>query len=121
MTFDDVATLALALPGTTPGTSYGTPAVKVAAKPDGSGGKLLIRLREDGDLVLRCEEGLRDALIATQPDVFYLTPHYEGYDWVLVRLAAADAEQLAGLVERAWTGLATAGLRKMRAGTITAP
>ena len=121
MTFDDVAALALALPGSSLGTSYGTAAVKVRAKTDGSGGKLLARLRDDGDLVLRCEDGLRDALIATQPDVFYLTPHYAGYDWVLVRLAAADAGQLAGLVERAWAGLATARLRTMRAGTITAP
>lgn len=53
-------------------------------------------------------------LLETQPDVFHLTPHYAGYDWILVRLAAADAEQIAGLVERAWEGLATAKLRRAR-------
>ncbi len=98
----------------TAGTSYGTPALKVAAKADGSGGKLLARLREDGDLVLRCEDGLREALLETRPEVFYLTPHYEGYDWILVRLGAADPEQIAGLVERAWHALAPAKLRRAR-------
>ncbi len=107
MTFDDVAALALPLPGTTLGTSYGTPAVKV-------GGKLLARLREDGDLVLKCDEELRAALVELHPDVFHLTPHYEPYDWILVRLAAAGPEQVAGLVERGWEALATKALRRQR-------
>lgn len=114
MTFDDVAALALPLPGVALGTSYGTAAIKVAPKADGSGGKLLARLREDGNLVLRCEDGLREMLLATEPGVFYLTPHYQGYDWILVRLAAANPEQIAGLVERAWEGLAPAKLRRAR-------
>ncbi len=101
LTFDEVVALALALPGTTLGTSYGTPAVKVGAKADGRGGTLLIRLREDGDMVLRAEDGLRDALIATQPDVFFTTPHYDGHPYVLVRLAAAEPEQIGGLIARA--------------------
>jgi len=33
---------------------------------------------------------------------------------VLVRLAPADAEQIAGLVERAWGGLASAKVRRAR-------
>ena len=107
MTFDDISTLALALPGVTLGTSYGTPALKVA-------GKLLARLRDDGDLVLKVEDGVRQILIETQPDVFHTTEHYDGFPVLLVRLAAADPEQLAGLVERAWGGLASAKLRKSR-------
>ena len=38
LTFEDATALALALPGTALGTSYGTPAVKVGAKADGRGG-----------------------------------------------------------------------------------
>ena len=98
----------------TAGSSYGTPALQVGGKVDGSGGKLLARLREDGDLVLRCEEGLRDALLELHPDIFHLTPHYAPYDWVLVRLARADAGQIAGLVERSWQGLASATVRRAR-------
>ncbi len=107
MTFDDVAAIALPLPGVALGTSYGTPAIKVA-------GKLLARLRDDGDLVLKVEDGVREALLELQPDVFHTTPHYDGYPVLLIRLAAADPEQIAGLVERAWGGLASAKLRRGR-------
>ena len=107
MTFDDVAAIASVLPGTMLGTSYGTPAIKV-------GGKLLARLREDGDMVLKVEDGLREVLLETQPDVFHTTPHYDGYPTVLVRLAPADAGQIAGLVERVWGGLASAKVRRAR-------
>jgi len=96
------------LPGVERGTSYGTPAIKVA-------GKLLARLRDDGDVVLHVEEGLRDALIAASPDVFHVTPHYAPYDWVLVRLDAADAGQIGGLIERAWERRAPARIRTARA------
>lgn len=57
---------------------------------------------------------MREALLENGPDIFYLTPHYESYDWILVRLAVADPEQIAGLVARAWTGLAPAKLRRER-------
>lgn len=107
MTFDDITAIALPLPGVALGTSYGTPALKVA-------GKLLARLRDDGDMVLKVEDGLREALLETQPEVFYTTPHYDGYPMLLVRLAAANRDQVAGLVERAWGGLASAKLRRSR-------
>lgn len=107
MTFDDLTPAALALPGVTLGTSYGTPALKVA-------GKMICRLREDGDLALKVEDGLREALLETQADVFHTTPHYDGYPMLLVRLAVADPEQVDGLVERAWGNLASAKLRKQR-------
>ncbi len=109
MTFDDVAAAALPLPGVTLGTSYGTPAIKV-------GTKLLARLRDDGDLALKVEDGLRDALLETQPDIYHTTPHYDGYPMLLVRLADADAAQVAGLVERAWGWLASAKLQRLRTG-----
>ena len=107
MTFDDIAAIALPLPGVALGTSYGTPALKVA-------GKLLARLRDDGDMVIKVEDGLREALLETQPEVFHTTPHYDGYPMLLVRLAVANREQVAGLVERAWGGLASAKLRRAR-------
>ncbi len=100
MTFDDVVALALALPATERTTSYGTPAVKVGARP--GTGKLLVRLREDGDMVLVVEDGLREALLEHHADVFHTTPHYAGYPMLLVRLAAADPDQIARLLARAW-------------------
>ncbi len=112
MTFDDAVALVLALPGTQLTTSYRTPAVKVGARPDGSGGKLLIRLREDGDMVLVVEDGLREALLDQQANVFHTTPHYDGHPMLLVRLAAADPVQVESLLERAWMRQASARLRR---------
>ena len=42
------------------------------------------------------------ALIAGDPAVFFSTPHYDRYPYVLVRLGAARHEQLAELLEDAW-------------------
>ena len=40
--------------------------------------------------------------LADQPDVFFTTPHFDGYPAVLVRLDRIAAEDLAELVEEAW-------------------
>ena len=34
--------------------------------------------------------------------MFFTTPHYDGYPYVLVRLDAVDRNQLAELLEDAW-------------------
>ena len=43
-----------------------------------------------------------DALKLGQPDVFFSTPHYDGWPGVLVRLEAVSPEQLSELIEDAW-------------------
>jgi hypothetical protein len=100
LTFEDVRALGCALPGVEEGTSYGTPALKV-------GGKLLARLWEDGTtLVLKVPPVVRDFLLRTTPDVFFVTDHYRGYPIVLVRLAVVDRCQLGELLEEAWRQVA---------------
>jgi hypothetical protein len=95
-TWDDVRALGLALPGVVEETSYDTPALKV-------NGKLLVRLKEDLEtLALRIDFEERQALVHGQPDVFFVTPHYENYPMVLVRLAAVDREELGELLTEAW-------------------
>ena len=44
----------------------------------------------------------KEALLRGEPDVFFTTPHYDGYAYVLVRLAAVDPAALRELVEDAW-------------------
>jgi hypothetical protein len=96
-TWDDVVTIATRLPGVEVGTSFRTPALRVR-------GKGMCRLRSNPDaLVLRViDMGEREALVQGQPDVFFTTPHYEGYPYVLVRLDAIDPIELAELLEEAW-------------------
>jgi hypothetical protein len=95
--WDDVVELGTRLPGVEVGTSFGTPALRVRAKG-------MCRLRTNPDaLVLRVSDmGEREALLQGQPDVFFTTPHYDGYPYVLVRLEAVDPVELAELLEEAW-------------------
>jgi hypothetical protein len=88
--------MALALPGTEEGFSYGTPACRVA-------GKLFARLREDGEtLVVRTSFEEREVLMRKHPKVFHLTDHYLHYPWVLVRLSVVGNAMLRDVLERAW-------------------
>jgi hypothetical protein len=96
-TWDDVVRLGLELPEVEESTWFGTPALKVR-------GKGLCRLRTDPDALVMRVIDLADAeaLLRGQPDVFFSTPHYDGWPYVLVRLEAVAAGQLAELVEDAW-------------------
>jgi hypothetical protein len=96
-TWDDVVAIGTALPGVEVTTAYGTPALKVK-------GKFMCRLRTDPDaLVVRVVDlEDREALLQGKPRVFFSTPHYDGYPYVLVRLKAVGKRQLAELLEDAW-------------------
>jgi hypothetical protein len=44
----------------------------------------------------------KDALLADDPDVFFTTPHFDGYPAVLVRLARIGLDDLEELIVEAW-------------------
>ena len=96
-TWDDVVAIGLGYPGVEVATSYGTPALRVR-------GKGMCRLRTDPDaLVLRVlDMADRESLLQAAPDVFFTTPHYDGYPYVLVRLESVGRDQLTELIEDAW-------------------
>lgn len=95
--WDDIVEIGTRLPGVEVGTSFRTPALRVR-------GKGMCRLRTNPDaLVLRVADlGEREALLQGQPDVFFSTPHYDGYPYVLVRLEIVDRAELGELLEEAW-------------------
>ena len=104
-TFEDVRALARDLPGAEESTSYGTPALKVRKK-------LFARLREEGDvLVVKVDRDERAALIESEPDVYYVTTHYENYGYVLVRLEAVERDQLREILIDSWRLAAPKKLR----------
>jgi hypothetical protein len=110
-TFDDVRAIGRKLPDVEEGTMYGAPALKVR-------GKLLAcmashKSAEPGSLVVRIDFDQRDALIADDPRIYYVKPHYEGYAAVLVRLALIDRDALRDLLLSAWRTV-TATARKPR-------
>ena len=95
VTYEQVRDFALTLPGIEEGTSYGTPALKVR-------GKLLARLREPGILVVRIGHEEQAALIAMEPDLYFITLHYAGSWAVLVRLDALEESALCALMVETW-------------------
>jgi hypothetical protein len=48
----------------------------------------------------------KDALLAEDPDVYFTTPHFDGYAAILVRLERISAEALEEVVVEAWLAVA---------------
>jgi hypothetical protein len=48
------------------------------------------------------DEGVKFALIADEPELYFTTPHFDGYPAVLVKLAAIDESGLRQLIVEAW-------------------
>lgn len=111
-TLEDVRRIALALPGAVEAASYdGAAAWKV-----GRGLFVWERPMRAADLdaladaapagavlgVRVADEGVKEALLADDPEVFFTTPHFDGYPAVLVRLEAVAVADLEELVVEAW-------------------
>jgi hypothetical protein len=58
------------------------------------------------------DEGVKFALIADDPAVYFTTPHFDGYPAVLVRLAEIGVPELAELITEAWLAQAPKTLVK---------
>ncbi len=110
-TWDDVRRLALALPETDEHVSRGNAHWRVREK--GFVWERPLRqsdLRALGDaapdgpiLGARVEHlGAKEALLADDPDVYFTTPHFDGFPAVLVRLERIAPEELEELIRDAW-------------------
>ena len=98
--WEDVRRIAAALPGAEESTSYGNPCFKVNGRP------FVNTSRETGAISTRCSPEELELLIAARPEVYFVTPHYLGWEAVLVRLDAVDEEELAGRLEDSWEYMA---------------
>jgi hypothetical protein len=113
-TLDDVRRLALALPRTGEKQSWGSAHWTVSSKgfvwerPLRRGDEEALRAAgvplPAGDVlgVRVADEGVKQALLADDPDVYFTTPHFDGYPAVLVRLERIGEDELRELVEEAW-------------------
>ena len=84
VSFETVKKLGLQLPHAEEGMTWGKPALKIK-------GKAFVCMSshssaDPDSLVVRTDFEQRAELIAADPDVYYITPHYENYPAVLVRL-----------------------------------
>ncbi len=91
-TWADVRRLCLALPD-----------VEERGQTFRTNGRIFVNMsREPGAISTRAPQEELELLLRARPDVYFLTPHYEGWQAVLVRLDVVDEEELAGRIEEAW-------------------
>jgi len=57
----------------------------------------------------------KEALLATRPDVYFTTPHFDGYPIVLVRLAKIRKRELGDIISDAWRSRAPKRALRARA------
>jgi hypothetical protein len=109
--WDDVARLALDLPETAEVASRGLRQWRVKDKLfvwerplRRSDLEALGADAPDGPILGARVEHLvaKEAILADRPDLYFTTPHFEGYPAVLARLEAIDLEELRELVVEAW-------------------
>jgi hypothetical protein len=114
--FDTVRKIALELPDAEDSTAYGSRAVKVR-------GKLLTcipthKSAEPESLSVCIDFERRADLIATAPDIYYLTNHYENYPAVLVRLSRIEPDALKDLLGMAWRFVTAEAKRKKKSARL---
>lgn len=97
VTEDDVRRAALSLPETVERPYNRLPGFRVRRN-------LFLRIHELPDTLLVSCASLdeRNELVRASPDTFFITPHYDGYPAVLVRLSQIDLAELRELVVESW-------------------
>jgi len=97
MTFDEAVAYALTLPDTEPGTSYGKPAVKVAS----NGRAFLFPSHEaDTSFGVAIDLDTIELLKETDPESFWQSPHYVGWEGVLIRYDSNDEARVRDVINR---------------------
>lgn len=110
-TWEDVRRIALALPETTEQTSRD--ATQWRVKDKGFVWERPLRRADlealgdaapDGPVLAAtvADVGVKAALIADDPEVYFTTPHFDGYAAILVRLDRIPVDELEELTTEAW-------------------
>ena len=108
--FEPIRKIGLTLPDVELGTAYGAPALKVHGQMFAC--MTTHKSSEPGSLAILMSFDDRDLLIASDPDVYYLTPHYEPYACVVVRLSRVHKDALKDLL---WMGLRFVSAKRRKA------
>jgi hypothetical protein len=109
--WEDVRRIALALPQTSERPQWGNASWRVREKPfvwerplRPADLRALGETAPNGPVMgVRVEHLIaKDALLADDPDVYFTTPHFDGYSAVLVRLDRIGLDELEELIAEAW-------------------
>lgn len=120
--WDDVRSIALSLPEATEQSSYGSnQAWSVRGKAFAwerplrqSDLKALGAQAPKGPILCTRTEhvGVKEALLASDPEVFFTTPHFNGYPAILIRLERITLDDLRDVIIDAWLAQAPKRLAK---------
>ncbi len=94
------------LPEVEESTWFNTPSLKVRKRS-------FVRLREKDVIVVLVDLDEKEALLASEPEVFFTTPHYDGYPAMLVRLSAIEEGELREVLTESWRRVAPKRLVKL--------
>ena len=97
MTFEEAVAFALTLTDTERGTSYGKPAVKVASNDRAF---LFPSHEADTSFGVAMDLDSIELLKATDPGTFWQTPHYIGWEGVLIRYDSKEEDRVREVIER---------------------
>ena len=97
MTWEEAVAFALGLPDTVMSTSYGKPAVKVASNERAF---LFPSHEADTSFGVAIDLDTIEMLKETDPDTFWQTPHYVGWEGILIRYNRADDERVRDVIAR---------------------
>lgn len=86
-------------PGVEEGQSWGTPSLKVK-------GKMLVRVREPGVLVIMCNLEAKEMLLQVAPHIYFDLPHYKGYPAILARMDVIEDDEIAEMIEEHYRRIA---------------
>lgn len=110
-TWDDVRRLAMALPNVAERLSWGSPSWRVKDKMfawerplrESDLKALGADAPDDPILGVRvADEGVKHALVADDPRIYFTIPHFNGYSAVLVQLDHIPVDELEELLTEAW-------------------
>ena len=97
MTFDEAVAFALTLPDTEP-----APATAIRRSRSRRTGALSCSraMRPDTSFGVAIDLDTIEILKETEPDTFWQTPHYEGWEGVLIRYDSPDPDRVRDVIER---------------------
>lgn len=111
MTFDEAVAFALSLPETEIGTSYGKPAVKVRS----NGRAFLFPSHEaETSFGLSMDLDTIEILKEVEPETFWQSPHYVGWEGILVRYESGDDEKIREMIGRSLAWVAAKPMPRRR-------
>ena len=113
MTFDEAVAFALTLPGTELGKSYGKPAVKLTSNARAF---LFPSHEADTSFGVAMDLGTIELLKETDPETFWQSPHYVGWEGVLIRYDSSDPERVMEIIGRSRDFVAAKPRVKPRVG-----